>query len=176
MRRSALALAFAASLLGGCYSVYQTPVGSTTAQLTLPNEGSQPFSLHIHGNADECTDRQFVGSVDPGQQKQVSIAAGRHAALTFGIDAPGAKEAFGLATGSPVHGKLVIEFCHVTIDFMPEPGRSYVLRTRGDGRSCSLRMESVSPGQTTPVAVALSTRKWTRALTEAGPFCEKRSP
>jgi hypothetical protein len=175
----AVSICTAALVASGCAVPYKEPTGKSTATIEFIDDASDKMSVHLHGDAKECTDRASAGFVASKSQRALTIPAGDQLVFTVGMDAGSAGQlalAFG-AIGVALMPTYV--GCTPTIDFVPEVGKSYVFRMNSDGKNCSFRFygrSAVSQKTEDLSPVTFTTREWIRANGEAGPWCKKRVP
>jgi hypothetical protein len=134
------------------------------------------MSVHLHGDSKECTNRVTPGLVQPKSSRTLKIQAGRRLVFTSGIDAPDSHPVFALGTIGVLATTAFIKGCSATLEFLPEEGRTYVFTMRYIDGDCGYRLveaPSANSSASAEIPVKFQTRKWIRAMTEAGPFCEK---
>lgn len=171
-----LLLAAPLALLG-CATPYQEPTGNAVASIEFIDDAPGPMSVHLHGDSTECTNRVSPGLVQPKSSRKLKVQAGQSLVFTTGIDAPGSQAVFALGTIGALAGPAFIKGCRATLEFIPEEGRTYMFTMRYIDGACGYQLveeSSPSSSQGPTVPVRFETRKWIRAMTEAGPFCEKK--
>lgn len=165
----------AAMFITGCATSYKEPNGEKVASIEFINEASEPMSLHLHGGAEECTDRMSAGTVQGKSERKLVVPSAENVVFTVGMTPNGTsiRRVFGIAGLIATAHKG----CTPTIDFTPETGRSYVFRINSDGNDCNYQFylkPSASQQPEEVVPVAFTKRDWIRAMSESGPFCKKK--
>jgi hypothetical protein len=161
----------------GCATPYKEPTGSNVASIEFIDETSQPMSVHLHGDAKECTDRVNTGGVQPNSRRKVVVRAEQSTAFTVGMDPKGLGISHMFGALGALLGANTYKGCTPTLDFIPEAGRTYVFRMNSDASVCSYQFFARPlAGQPADEAVPVNftQREWIRASTETGPFCKKK--
>ncbi|WP_157634412.1 hypothetical protein [Variovorax sp. Root318D1] len=164
-------------VLLGCATPYQEPTGKAVASIEFVDDAPGPMSVHLHGDSKECTDRVNPGLVQPKSSRKLKVQAGQSLVFTTGIDAPGSLVLFAMGAVGALAGPAFIKGCSATLEFIPEEDRAYIFTMRYIDGGCGYRLvEASSPNSFSgpAVPVKFEVRKWIRAMTEAGPFCEKK--
>lgn len=166
MIKGILLSAGAAALLIGCSTpaprqAYAEPQAGPTATVSFRNASPGRTAIALYEDANACTHRRGLPALLIGEQRELTVPAGKPLAFTFRYSIP---------------NQTPDRSCEVTASFDTAPGEHYLatLKPRGD-TSCTVelvRLVRGANGSYSPRGgVTALLRSPVKSSTESGPFC-----
>ncbi|AON55643.1 hypothetical protein Hsc_3375 [Herbaspirillum seropedicae] len=143
--------------LSGCVAPYVPPSGIPMSTVNVINRMGTTAATYLYEGAQACTERRGVGKIEPWGTKLVEVAADKRLAFLYVNTTK--------VVGYPV--PMAVYPCMFTLDFVPQPGRTYTLRVEQDAGLNSCIYSLTEGGK----QVLHKERIFIAAHTEAGPFC-----